>query len=194
VKLKNKLNLWLRPRMPGDSSEPPEELEATADVTFHFNGEDDGVKLAISILQAWTISDHAIAIQADVDLENLDEIVNAMQDALPEVSDGERADKERDVDLWAEFHAAGFTDIWYAHPGPHCYEDYQLGRSMDNFGPRWHAGVWTGPEHDLVCVRTCSTNKEANRYLSPGGWSPEEAVRRALAKRRELGGGGGGGT
>jgi hypothetical protein len=92
-------------------------------------------------------------------------------------------------DLWAEFHAAGFTDIWYAHPGPHCYKDYQLGRLMDHFGPRWHAGIWTGPEHDLVCVRACSTNKEANRYLSPGGWSPEEAVRCALAKRRELGGG-----
>jgi len=90
-------------------------------------------------------------------------------------------------DVWTQFHEAGFTDLWYAHPGPHPYVHYQRGGPRDRFGPRWHAGVVTGPKHDLVCVRACATREEANRCLSPSGWTPEEAVKLALAKRAELG-------
>lgn len=89
-------------------------------------------------------------------------------------------------DFWPEFHAAGFTEIWYAHPGPKPYIHYQQGNVGERFGPRWHAGVATGPQGDLICVQHCKTNEEAERYLSPGGWSPEEAVQLALAKRMEL--------
>lgn len=88
--------------------------------------------------------------------------------------------------VWAQFHAVGFTDIWYAHPGPRPYVEFQQGGSRERFGPRWHAGVWTGPNHDLICVKLCGTSEEAERSLSPGGWSPEEAVRLALQKREEL--------
>lgn len=88
--------------------------------------------------------------------------------------------------VWAQFHAAGFSDIWYAHPVPRDYDDYQRGGASERFGPRWHAGVFTGPQHDLICVKPCETNEEAERFLSPGGWSPEEAVRLALQKRKEL--------
>lgn len=90
-------------------------------------------------------------------------------------------------ELWAQFHEARFSDIWYAHPGPHPYMDYQQGGKRERFGPRWHAGVFTGPQHDLICVKPCETNEEAERFLSPGGWSPEEAVRLALQKREALG-------
>lgn len=87
-------------------------------------------------------------------------------------------------DVWAQFHAAGFTDIRYAHPGPHSYAHYQHGSGpRERYGPRWHAGVLTGPEHDLMCVLQCSTNEAANRCLSPGGWSPEDVVRLALVRK-----------
>ena len=55
-----------------------------------------------------------------------------------------------------------------------------------HFGPRWHVGVWTGPQLDLVCLKGCETNEEANVWLSPGGWTPEDAVQKAIEKLREL--------
>lgn len=82
---------------------------------------------------------------------------------------------DQQVDVWKVFHDAGFSDLWYAHPGP---GSYLSARS----GPRWHAGIWTGPERDLLCVKHCNTNAEAERWLSPGGWTPEEAVLAALEK------------
>lgn len=81
----SKLHLWIRPRLPGrDSPESTESFEATAQVCLHFDCEDDGILFAIAILQGWTKSDHAIVFDGDVDLENLEEVVTRMQDALPE--------------------------------------------------------------------------------------------------------------
>lgn len=50
----------------------------------------------------------------------------------------------------------------------------------------WFAGTWTGPQHDLICVKTCRTNEEAEIWLSPEGKTPEEAARLAVAKRTKL--------
>jgi hypothetical protein len=55
----------------------------------------------------------------------------------------------------------GWTDAWV------------LGRSRISWHP-WrrdsaHVGVWTGPHHDLLCVRHCETNEEAEAWLSPSG-------------------------
>jgi len=73
-------------------------------------------------------------------------------------------------------HEARFSDIWYAYPGP---------GPENRFGERWHAGVWTGPQHDLICVKRCKTNEEANRWLSPGANSIQEAVEAAVELRRK---------
>ena len=62
-------------------------------------------------------------------------------------------------------HATGFTDIWYAHPGPDGI--------LRN---RWHAGFWTGPQKDLICVKKCETNEEAEEWLSPGANTPIAAI------------------
>jgi len=92
-----------------------------------------------------------------------------------------RERKEPVLDIWEQFHDAQFTDLWYANPGPGVHtQDGQKRYLHERFGPRWHAGVWTGPQQDLVCVKHCETNEEAERWLSPGGWTPEEAVRLAL--------------
>ena len=53
-------------------------------------------------------------------------------------------------------HRMGWTDIWYAHPGP-------MKPHHD-----WYAGIWTGPQHDLICVRRCDNNEDAEFCLSPG--------------------------
>lgn len=87
--------------------------------------------------------------------------------------------------LERRFHEAGFMDIWYAHPGPRAYDYYLEGERRERFGGRWHAGVFTGPQHDLICVKQCETNEEAERYLSPGAYSIAEAIEAALAKREE---------
>ena len=45
-----------------------------------------------------------------------------------------------------------------------CVTDYPL------YGPfhhGWFVGDWTGPDHDLICVRRCDTKEEAERCLSP---------------------------
>lgn len=76
-------------------------------------------------------------------------------------------------ELLEHFHNAGFTDIWYANPGPDNYQ---------KVGPRWHAGVWTGSHKELICVKHCTTSHEAESMLSPAGYTPEEAVEKALAK------------
>jgi hypothetical protein len=71
----------------------------------------------------------------------------------------------------------GWDTLWYANPFPDgaapTPEDHR------KYGPRWHAGVWTGPGRDLLCVRRCATFVEADRWLSPAGWTPLEAIQRA---------------
>jgi hypothetical protein len=54
------------------------------------------------------------------------------------------------------------------------------------FAGGWYAGVWTGPQHDLICVKKCGSNAEAEIWLSPEGANPEEATRLALEKQAEL--------
>jgi len=76
-------------------------------------------------------------------------------------------------------HACGWTDAWYAHPGPGML------RAVD--GVRWggcfYVGVWTGEHCDLLCVRKCKTNPEAERNLSPGSATLLGAALKALAIR-----------
>lgn len=70
-------------------------------------------------------------------------------------------------------HRMRWDSIWYAHPGAGNYF---------SFGPRWHVGIWTGPHVDLICTRRCETTKEANVFLSPGGWTIFHAIALALIK------------
>ena len=79
-------------------------------------------------------------------------------------------------DVWKVFHDQGWDSLWYAHPGAR----YQM------LGDRWFAGVWTGPEHDLICLKVCKTNKEADQWLSPASRTPEDAVRYAALKLEAL--------
>jgi len=78
-------------------------------------------------------------------------------------------------DPWRLFHEAGWDQLWYANPGG----DYRRSKTT----PCWFAGTWTGPQRDLLCVKDCETNEEAERWLSPAGWTPEEAVELAIHKR-----------
>lgn len=89
-------------------------------------------------------------------------------------------------------HAKGWTDCWYAHPGPFLLdhtvrsvwksiireEGFRV--AIDLFirghSKRWHIGVWTGPQLDLVCLKYCETSEEAERWLSPGGTIPLTAA------------------
>ena len=82
-----------------------------------------------------------------------------------------------DIKLWKRFHEAGWDVLWYAAPPP-----ASANFLSQNYGPRWHAGVRSGPDGDLICVKECATKDEAERWLSPSGWTPEEAVALALAK------------
>lgn len=46
-----------------------------------------------------------------------------------------------------------------------------------------YVGVWTGPDHDMICVRCCETNADADRYRSPPGRTVLDATLRSLAVR-----------
>lgn len=69
-------------------------------------------------------------------------------------------------DMGKAFAGAGFDDLWF------CGD--------------WFAGVWTGPQRDLICVKDCDTNEEAEIWLSPPGATPEEATRLSLEKQARL--------
>ena len=86
----------------------------------------------------------------------------------------------------------GWADMWYANP-------FQKGTVLTNnniglgtnFGPRWACGVWTGPQNDLLCLKECDTNEEANEWLSPMGYTPKAAALKARKKMREFSANGG---
>ena len=61
----------------------------------------------------------------------------------------------------------GWDSIWYAHPGPGGLR--RLWRMRVFWPGRFHVGVWTGPQLDLLCIERCDTNEEAERALSPSG-------------------------
>ncbi len=75
-------------------------------------------------------------------------------------------------------HWMGWSDVWYAHPGARGFWR-DLWRYIRWEG-RWHVGNWTGPQNDLLCVRYCDTNEEAERWLSPGSRTILGAVLKAL--------------
>jgi hypothetical protein len=68
----------------------------------------------------------------------------------------------------------GWRDIYYANPFlpddlPKCDEPN-----------RWHVGVRTGPNKEHICIKECSTEKEAQTYKSPSGSSINEAIIKAV--------------
>ncbi len=72
----------------------------------------------------------------------------------------------------------GWTDLWYANPVKIGFE----GEVPKNFGPRWVAGVESGPDGDLVTLIRTENSEEAEKYLSSPGETPQQAVR--LSVRR----------
>jgi hypothetical protein len=74
----------------------------------------------------------------------------------------------------------GWSDIYYANPflpndDPQCDEPN-----------RWHVGVRTGPGNNVICVKQCTTEEEANKYRSPAGNSINEALTKAIRLYKEL--------
>lgn len=69
-----------------------------------------------------------------------------------------------------------FDSIWYTG-------STRLSRIF-RFRGRGHcfAGVWTGPQQDLICVKHCETNEEANKWLSPRAYTIVGAVFKAFLK------------
>ena len=70
-------------------------------------------------------------------------------------------------------HKMGWTDIWYI--------DKHFSVSRKCF-----VGIWTGEQRDLICVKKCDTNKEAEKALSPEASNIFIAAVRAYIKAREL--------
>jgi len=70
-------------------------------------------------------------------------------------------------------HVAGWDAVWYAHPG-------SVRIAVKD--PRWHVGVWAGPDNDLICVWPAATKERAKLMLSPGGRTITSAAVRAFVK------------
>ena len=73
-------------------------------------------------------------------------------------------------------HDNNFSEIVYFHPG------------KDNFcwKGRWVVGVCTGRDNDLICVKPCETTTESERWLSPSGDDPFDALEKAIALLKEV--------
>ena len=77
----------------------------------------------------------------------------------------------------------GWDTLWYANPFGRGEEITP--EKVEKFSRRWFCGVATGPDGDLICVRTSMV--EMPQELSPAGWTPEDAVRQAVGLARDLG-------
>jgi hypothetical protein len=84
----------------------------------------------------------------------------------------------------AIMHRMGWADIWYAHPGNFGMRHF---RRRYIWPGRWGVGVWTGPQNDLLCIKRCDTNEEAERCLSPLAPTALAACLFALGKCTRLG-------
>lgn len=80
-------------------------------------------------------------------------------------------------------HRMEWTDVWYAHPGPNSLRRLCYWRRFVN---RWHVGVLTGWENDLICIKWCTSNEKAELCLSPGSSTILTACLRSLIKRALL--------
>lgn len=70
-------------------------------------------------------------------------------------------------------HRFVWPDIWYS--GRQTFW-----KSLK--GKRFHVGMWTGPDHDMLCLKRCYTNGEAKIYKSPGGRTITGALINAIYK------------
>ena len=50
----------------------------------------------------------------------------------------------------------------------------------------WFVGTWTGPDGDMLCLKRCDTQEEAERFMSPGSNTIESAIRMAMNKLQVL--------
>ena len=75
------------------------------------------------------------------------------------------------ADLTVEqvMHHMGWTEVWYAHPG------------LGAFTNRWHVGVQSGKDSDLICIVDTDRDDIAELFLSPGADTIREAVLKNLA-------------
>lgn len=65
----------------------------------------------------------------------------------------------------------GFSTLVYFHPG----------EGHRDWADRWVAGILTGRDNDLICVKYCKTVEEGERWLSPSASDPLTAIERAIA-------------
>ena len=94
----------------------------------------------------------------------------------------------------------GWTDLWFAHPGELIKPILKYWRNNPKFwlleapyydfcslhNGRCFVGVWSGPQNDLICLKHCETNREAETYLSPPGITIAHACLKALWKAWKL--------
>ncbi len=69
-------------------------------------------------------------------------------------------------------HFMNWDAVWYAHPGSV--------KGAILWSGRYHVGIWTGPDNDLVCIRSVSSSQAAEAALSPGGHTILTATLKAL--------------
>ena len=84
----------------------------------------------------------------------------------------QKAERERITDLMFE---NGFSTLVYFHPG----------EGHRDWADRWVAGILTGRDNDLICVKHCKTVEEGERWLSPGASDPLTAIESAIALKGE---------
>ncbi len=79
--------------------------------------------------------------------------------------------------------AYGWDSIWEMSPldasGPIAVREARA-------KPWVAVGVWTGPQKDLLCLKGCQSNPEADLWLSPNAETKEDALKLAVRQYRKL--------
>ena len=77
----------------------------------------------------------------------------------------------------------GWHDIWFLGSNRPRHGRHRRKGPLNFIRPgACFVGVWTGPQRDLICIKPCTTNQEAEKYLSPPGWTITHAAIRSWLK------------
>ena len=97
-------------------------------------------------------------------------------------------DSQRDLsnqrfELEAYMVENGWSHIWYANPFSEGEPDWRE-KCKGHYEDRWHVGVWSGPDNDIICVMPAKHKYLAEWFSSSGSESVLASCRVNAKKNR----------
>ena len=84
--------------------------------------------------------------------------------------------KDVGEDITDKMNENEWESLIYFHPG----------KNHRDWTNKWVAGTMTGVDHDLICLKRCSTREDEAKYLSTTGNTAIEAIDKAVESLKQL--------